>query len=175
MSSLAGTYGGSGWRRLARVGAGVGLVLGGAAAFGLGLLDVVTAVGSGLGFSPGVARRLGLTMAMPVVPVALVALRRRLPSGAGAGPIAAGSVAVGLAVVLVWIAGAVVIAAVYAFGVLLVLAGVLAGPVASGRVPTGSSASGFAGFSRSPSRGPMPADGGRDEDRDLSFPLDEEE
>lgn len=183
MPSLGEAYDGTARRRLARVGAGVGLVIGGAAAVALGLLDLVATTGEGLGLTPTLAWRVGLTLTLPVVPGALVALRRWLPAEAGKGPIAAGGAAVGLSVVFVWVAGgppgalSLAVAASYAVGIGLVLAGVLAGPTAAAE-PAGGRRQRVAGFSRTghgAGQGPMPADGGRDEEADMRFPLDEEE
>ena len=175
MPGLADTYR-EGSTDLLRLGAGVGLVLGGAVTFAFGVLSFVGGVAAAAGLPSGVARQVGLTAALLVQPAALLALRWHLAGTAGAVPLAAGSATSGLAVVLVWATSTnpALVFGTYVVGLLLLVAGVLAGPIDAGS-PSSRTGRTVAFRRDEGPTGPTPADGGREEDADLSFPLDDEE
>lgn len=174
---------------LARLGLGYGLVVGGGAIVALGLSRVAGEAASALGAPAPVAARLGITLALLVLPLALVGLRTLLPGAAGRLPLVAGAGLVVLAVVGSWAAPASTgaggvgglafpILLAYVLGLGLLSAGVLAGPIAAstgtGRATGTGSTVGFQRSTGAPGPGVTPADGGRDVDGDLEFPLDDE-
>ena len=186
MPSLGETYGGeyAEVAELARLGLGFGMLVGGAAVYAPGVIRVVDDGALALGVPAPTATRLGLTLALLAPPLVLAVLRARLPAAAGGLPVAGGGVLVALASLGVWVtpvgAGvgelALPVVLAYAVGLVLLSAGVLAGPVAALSETSGSAGAGLsAGFQRSTnSRGVTSADGGRDAEAALDFPLDDE-
>ena len=188
MPSLGETYD-AGYQdvaELVRLGLGFGLLVGGAAIYAPGVLRVVGDGALALGLPALTATRLGLTLALLSPPLVLAVLRARLPSVAGTTPVAAGGVLVGLAALGVWVtpvgAGvgelALPVVFAYAVGIVLLSAGVLAGPVAAqtraGPAWTARSPAGFQRSNRSTSSGVTRADGGGDAAADRGFSLDDE-
>ena len=188
MPSLGETYD-AGYQdvaELVRLGLGFGLLVGGAAIYAPGVLKVVGDGALALGLPALTATRLGLTLALLSPPLVLAVLRARLPAAAGSIPVAAGGVLVALAAVGVWVtpvgAGvgelALPLVLAYVSGMVLLSAGVLAGPVAALTEAGGSAGAGsvvgFQRSTRSASGGVTTADGGRDAAVDVGFPLDDE-
>jgi len=188
MPSLGETYD-AGYQdvaELVRLGLGFGVLVGGAAIYAPGVLKVVGDGALALGLPALTATRLGLTLALLAPPLVLAVLRARLPAAAGAIPVAAGGVLVGLAAFGVWVtpvgAGvgelALPVVIAYATGLVLLSAGVLAGPVAALTEAGGSAGEGsqvgFRRSRRSSGSGVTRADGGRGAAVDVGFPLDDE-
>ena len=171
---------------LARLGLGFGVLVGGAAVYAPGVLRVVGDGALALGLPALAATRLGLTLALLAPPLVLAVLRARLPAAAGSIPVAAGGVLVALAALGVWVtpvgAGvgelALPVVLAYGTGMVVLSAGVLAGPVAAlteagGSVGEGSQV-GFRRSRRSPGSEVTRADGGREPVADMEYPIGDE-
>lgn len=168
-----------------RLGAGFGLLLAGAIAVGIGLLDVVPTIGTELGLAHAQAMSLAVVLGGTTSIAVLGVIGLRVTRTVGRTPLAAGAILSTLAV-LVGAVGTPVTAgstlpavsplvwATYTVGLLLMFAGGLAGTIEPGVSRTPNPA-----FSRTSSsqdiRQPAHADGGKDEDDDLDFLLDDDE
>lgn len=168
-------------RRLAQLVAGAALLLAGSTAFALGLGHAAADALAAAGLGDRGATRGGLAIGGLVVPAAFAVLRARLPAQRGRGWLLPGAGFVGVATLGLLVAApsgspadpvSWAVGATYLIGVTLVVSSFLATAVES----TASDDRPQVSYRRSTSRhdGPVPADGGTDEDDDLSFPLDEE-
>lgn len=181
MAALGDDRGGD-WRRLLTVGGGIAVLLAGLLALTAGGARVATSLLVGMGLPTAAAREIAIASVSTLPPVVLgglvVLTRPRGPNrlvGLAGVAVALAGVAVGLP--LGFESALPIVAVIYGTGIFFVLAVLVHGFVAGDRVAEPDSTTGWtrevsAGSNRT--GGPMPADGG-DEDDDLTFLLDDED
>lgn len=176
----------SGWRRLARLGGGFGVLVAGLVVLASGSANVAVRGTQALGIGPDVAREIGYAIGAVIPLVVLVGVTTTVGTADRYRRFAFGGISVAVSAIAVGLGttagiGDPVVTGLYGIGVTVAVGMLFLGGLESLRSDRPSSTRPTieyernrpAGRSRA-GDGPLPADGG-DEDDDLAFPLDEEE
>lgn len=176
----------SGWRRLARLGGGFGVLVAGLVVLASGSANVAVRGTQALGIAPGAAREIGYAIGAAIPAVVLVGVsttvdtedRYRRVAFVGIG-VAVSGLAVGLGTAARF--GDPIVTGLYGLGIVVAVGSLVLGSLDSVRSDRTPSAGPTTGYERNPGAGrsrhgdgPLPADGG-DEDDDMEFLLDDEE
>ena len=175
-----------GWRRLARLGGGFGVLVAGVVVLASGSANVAVRSTQALGIAPSAAREIGYAIGAVIPLVVLVGVSTTVGTADRYRGIAFGGIAVAISGIAVGLGTAAgigdpVVTGLYGLGVTVAVGMLFYGVLESirtNRTPSPRPTAGYernrtAGRSRA-GDGSLPADGG-DEDDDLAFPLDEED
>ena len=174
-----------GWRRLARLGGGFGVLVAGLVVLASGSANVAVRGTQALGIAPDAAREIGYAIGAVIPLVVLVGVTTTVGTADRYRGLAFGGIAVAISGIAVGLGtpagiGDPVVTGLYGLGVTVAVGTLFFGVLESTRSDRTPSVRPSPGYERNRAAGPsragdrsLPTDGG-DED-DLAFPLDEEE